>query len=384
MKKTGLFALVAIAIASLTSCGNKVEVNGEKVELTDGIYAKFETTMGDILVELNTEKAPMTAANFVMLAEGTKADVSEAYKGKPYFDGLTFHRVIPGFMIQGGDPDANGMGGPGYQFPNEVSPELKHAKGVISMANSGPNTNGSQFFITVEETPQLDGGYSVFGKVLYGQSVADSISKVEGNETNMPNTPVVMNKVTIIRVGSDFEKWDAEAAFTEGKTAFEAQMKIEQEAAMKAAEEGRLKAEALRAEFATKYPNAVTSESGLIYIIENVGKGAKPNAGDMVNVHYAGYFADGQLFDTSIKSLAEATEGMYNPQREPYEPMAMPYGPDAQMIPGFKEGINMLNVGGKAKLIIPPGLAYGDQGAGGMIPPHAWLIFDVELVSIAK
>jgi len=383
MKKTGLFALVAIAIASLTSCGSKVEVNGEKVELTDGVYAKFETTMGDILVELNTEKAPMTAANFVLLAEGKMEGVSEEFKDKPYFDGLTFHRVIPGFMIQGGDPLGNGMGGPGYQFPNEVSDELPHDKGVISMANSGPNTNGSQFFITVEPTPQLNGGYSVFGKVLAGQSVADSISKVEGNESNKPNTPVVMNKVSIIRVGSEFKNWDAQAAFNEGKEAFEAEMAIQQEAAMKAAEEARAQSEALRAELATTYPDAQTSESGLMYIIETVGKGPKPADGSQVNVHYAGYFADGLLFDTSIKSLAEAN-GQYNPQREPYDPMPMEYGPMAQMIPGFKEGVNMLNVGGKAKLIIPPSLAYGEQGAGGVIPPHAWLIFDVELVSIAK
>ncbi len=384
MKKTGLLAVVAMAVLTLTSCDSKVEVNGEKIELADGIYAKFESTLGDILIELNTEKAPMTAANFILLAEGKMPNVADSLKDKPYFDGLIFHRVIPGFMIQSGDPAATGMGGPGYAFPNEVSEELTHEKGVISMANSGPNTNGSQFFITVEATPQLNGGYSVFGKVLEGQSIADSISNVERDETDKPKTTVTINAVTIIRVGKEFKDWDALAAFDAGKAKFESDQKVAQEEAMKAAEEARLKSEAFAAEIATKYPNAKTSESGLIYIVETVGKGAKPKNGDMVNVHYAGYFADGRLFDTSIKSLAQATEGMYNPQREPYDPMAVPYGPDAQMIPGFKEGMMLLNIGGKAKIILPPSLAYGEQGAGGMIPPYAWLIFDIELVSIAK
>ncbi len=383
MKKVGLLAAFAIAIVSFTSCTKKVEINGEKVELEDGIYAKFQTSMGDILVELNTELAPMTAANFMLLADGSMPEITDSLQGKPYFDGLTFHRVIPDFMIQGGDPQGNGMGGPGYQFPNEVNPELSHDKGVISMANSGPHTNGSQFFITVAETKQLDGGYSVFGKVLEGQSVADSISMVEKNQGDAPAVPVVMEKVTIIKVGSDYNNWDALAAFNRGKEDFEAAQAEEIARRAEAEEQARVQAEALSIEMLEKYPDAQTSATGLMYVIETVGNGPKPANGDNVNIHYAGYFADGIMFDTSIKELAEAN-GMYNPQREPYSPMPVPYGPEAQLIPGFKEGVSLLNVGGKAKLIIPPHLAYGAQGAGEVIPPHAWLIFDIELVNIVK
>jgi len=383
MRKTGLFAILAIAALSFTSCSTKVEINGEKIELADGIYAKFQTTNGDILVELNTEKAPMTSANFILLAEGKMPNVADSLVGKPFYDGLTFHRVIPGFMIQGGDPAGNGSGGPGYQFPNEISEDLSHDKGVISMANSGPNTNGSQFFITVENTPQLNGGYSVFGKVIEGQSVADSISMVEVEPGDKPVEEVAMTAVTIIRVGSEYKKWDALAAFEAGKADFEVAQQEEMERRVEAEEQARIQSEAYRTELATKYPTAVTTESGLMYVLETVGNGKKPNNGDMVNVHYAGYFADGMMFDTSIKSLAEAND-QYNPQCEPYDPMPIPYGPEAQLIPGFREGVSLLNVGGKAKIIIPPGLAYGAQGAGGVIPPHAWLIFDIELVSIVE
>jgi peptidylprolyl isomerase len=385
MKKSSLLAIIAMLLVNVLAFGKgkKIEVNGEKVVVEEGIYAKLETTLGDILIELNTSMAPMTSASFVLLAEGTMPLVSEKYQGKPYFNGLTFHRVIPEFMIQGGDPDGNGQGGPGYQFPNEVSDSLTHNKGVISMANAGPGTNGSQFFITVAETHQLDGGYSVFGKVLAGQNVADSISKVERNKQDKPNTPVIMNTVSIIRIGKTFKKWDAYAVFEAGKSAAEA-AKLEEEARkVREEEEAKAKSEALRAELMLTYPTAKTSPTGLLYIIEKVGDGTKPTNGEMVNVHYAGYFADGRLFDSSIKAIAEANN-QYNPQREPYDPMAVPYGPEASLIPGFKEGVAMLNVGGKAKIIIPPSLAYGERGAGGIIPPHAWLIFDIELVSIVE
>lgn len=374
MRKTTKFLMAAIALIAMASCGTQtVMINGEKVELEDGIYAKFSTTKGDILVEMETEMAPMTAANFIMLAEGTHPEVTEEYKGKPYYDGLTFHRVIPDFMIQGGDPNGNGSGGPGYRFPNEVSDSLPHNKGVISMANSGPHTNGSQFFITVAETAQLNGGYSVFGEVLEGQAVADSISLVERDmQSNKPNEDVVMNTVEIIRVGKDFKEWDAAAAFTNGKADFEAEQQ-------KAKEEAEARAKEQESTMKAKYPNAETSSTGLMYVIEDVGSGAKPADGSMVNIDYVGYLADGTMFDTSIEEMAKQG-GIYNEQR-PYGPMPMEYGMQAQVIPGFKEGINMLNVGGKATIIIPPYLGYGERGAGNVIPPNSWLVFDVEIVS---
>lgn len=365
--------LTLISLALLSSCMTKsVVINGEKVELQDGIYAKIATTKGDILIQLEVEKAPMTSANFIALAEGNHPEVKEEYKEKPFYDGLTFHRVIPGFMIQGGDPLGNGSGEPGYRFPNEVSDSLPHNRGVISMANSGPNTNGCQFFITVKETPFLDGGYNVFGKVLEGQSVADTISVVPRDNRDKPNTDVVMQTVEIIRVGSAYKTWDAAAAFEKGKADFE-------EKERKFKEEAAARAEAQLAAIQAKYPGAQTSASGLMYYLEDVGSGEKPADGDMVNINYTGYLADGTMFDSSIEERAKEG-GVYNEQR-PYGPMPMEYGMQAQVIPGFKEGINMLNVGGKATLIIPPYLGYGDRGAGNVIPPDSWLIFEVELVS---
>ncbi len=385
MKRIKLFIAAAFILSSFiaTAGGKKIEVNGEKIVVEDGIYGKFETTLGDILIQFSIDKAPMTAANFILLAEGKMPGADEKYKDVPYYNGLTFHRVIPNFMIQGGDPEGNGQGGPGYEFPNETHEDLSHSKGVISMANAGPNTNGSQFFITVAETKQLDGSYSVFGHVIEGQDVADSISNVARNKSDKPEVPVVMNTVTIVRVGKEFKSWDAVAAFTAGKAAYEAEVAMLEEKRIKEQQEALEKSKQMVVEFKQKYPEAKTSPTGLMYVIESIGEGEKPANGTNVNVHYAGYFADGKLFDTSIKSLAQET-GTYNPQREPYSPMAIPYGPEAQLIPGFKEGLALLNVGGKAKLIIPPSLAYGEQGAGGIIPPHAWLIFDIELVDIAK
>ena len=242
------------------------------------------------------------------------------------------------------------------------------------MANSGPNTNGSQFFITVADYQQLDGGYSVFGEVVEGQWVADSISVVNTDQANKPNEPVTINTVEIIRVGAENESWDALAAFEAGKAEFDEKMRV-------AREEAAQRAQEQLAIIQENYPSAEQSASGLLYIIEEVGKGEKPENGTVINIHYAGYLADGTLFDTSIKTIAEANE-MYNPQREPYAPMPMEYGPQAQVIPGFAEGISMFNVGGKGTLIIPPNLGYGERG-GGPIPPNSWLIFDIEVVEIA-
>ena len=171
MIRTYLFA--AVAAITLSSCGgNKVTVNDETITLEDGIYAKLETSMGDILIDFHEDLVPMTAANFIALAEGNHPEVAEKYEGKLYYNGTLFHRVIKNFMIQGGDPDGTGSGGPGYAFPQEINEELRHDKaGVVSMANAGPGTNGSQFFITHNPTPHLDGGYNIFAQVLSGQEV---------------------------------------------------------------------------------------------------------------------------------------------------------------------------------------------------------------------
>ena len=179
--------ILLISILTLNSCN----MNNYS-DLSDGLYADLETSKGNIILELYYEQAPTTVSNFVALAEGNHPVVDDQHEGKRYYDGLKFHRVIENFMIQGGDPTGTGSGGPGYQFDDEFNEELKHnGPGILSMANAGPGTNGSQFFITHVETPWLDGKHSIFGKVNSGQDVVD---KVEQND--------IIKKVKIIRIGA--------------------------------------------------------------------------------------------------------------------------------------------------------------------------------------
>jgi peptidyl-prolyl cis-trans isomerase A (cyclophilin A) len=164
-------------------------------------HAHFETSLGNFTVELYDAKAPKTVANFVGLAEGTKEwkhpKTGQRTKA-PYYDGIIFHRIIQGFVLQGGDPLGQGFGGPGYQFEDEFHPELRHDRaGILSMANAGPNTNGSQFFITLAPTPHLDRRHSIFGAVVKGMDVIEKIGRVPTDKNDRPITPVVMNKVTI-------------------------------------------------------------------------------------------------------------------------------------------------------------------------------------------
>lgn len=173
--------------------------------LEPGLYAHFSTTLGDFTAKLYEKEAPQTVANFTGLAEGTKefTDPKTGAKTKrPYYDGLVFHRVIPEFMIQGGCPLGTGTGGPGYQFADEFHPSLRHAQpGMLSMANAGPGTNGSQFFVTVAPTSWLDRKHSIFGQVVEGYDVVEKISNTPRDRNDRPKTPVVMNRVRIERVG---------------------------------------------------------------------------------------------------------------------------------------------------------------------------------------
>lgn len=304
-----------------------------------GLYAKIQTSKGTILGKLEFEKTPMTVANFVGLAEG-KIDNSAKEKGTAYYDGLKFHRVIDNFMIQGGDPNGTGAGGPGYQFPDEFHPELNHKDaGVFSMANAGPGTNGSQFFITHVPTTWLDNKHSVFGKVVEGQEVVNAIEQDD-----------LMEKVEIIRVGADAEAFDAESVFSKALNG------IEDKAREAAAKEEAKMAEMLEGFEAT--------ESGLRYKISKNGEGASPSKGNNVSVHYKGSLLNGQVFDDSFSRN---------------QPISFKLGV-GQVIPGWDEGISLLKEGDEARLIIPPQLGYGSAGAGGVIPPNAWLIFDVSLV----
>lgn len=309
--------------------------------MKEGLYAKFITNKGDILVSLTYDKTPGTVGNFVGLAEG-KIENAAKPLNTPYYDGLVFHRVIADFMIQGGDPQGTGSGGPGYQFDDEFHPELKHdTPGVLSMANAGPGTNGSQFFITHVETPWLDNKHTVFGKVVEGQDIVDAIQQGDKIE-----------KLEIVRVGETAENWDAVVAFekfVESKKEREAAALKKQEELINKLTEGFEK-----------------TASGLYYNVTEEGSGNKPNKGDVVSVHYTGMLLDGTVFDSSH-------------QRN--KPIEFPVG-TGQVIKGWDEGLLLFTEGTKARLVIPSDLAYGSHGAGGVIPPNATLIFDVELVKI--
>ncbi len=309
--------------------------------MQDGLYAKFNTSKGSILIDLEYKKTPGTVGNFVGLAEGNLEN-QVIPQGKPYYNGLKFHRVIADFMIQGGDPQGTGAGGPGYQFDDEIHPDLKHdGPGVLSMANAGPGTNGSQFFITHVETPWLDGKHTVFGKVVEGQSIVDTIK--QGDE---------IESVEIQRVGGDAEQFNAVEAFRSFNGA-----KAEREAAAKK------EAEALLEELAAGFDK---TESGLRYKLIQNGDGVQAEKGKIVSVHYKGSLPDGTVFDSSYK------------RNQPID-FSLGMG---QVISGWDEGIALLKVGDKARFVIPPHLGYGQNGAGGVIPPNATLIFDVELVQV--
>jgi len=309
--------------------------------MQEGIYARFTTSKGQILVQLTHDKTPGTVGNFVALAEGNLENSAKP-QGTPYYDGLKFHRVIADFMIQGGCPLGTGTGDPGYKFDDEFVSELKHdGPGVLSMANAGPGTNGSQFFITHTATPWLDGKHTVFGKVVEGQEVVDAIAQGDVIET-----------LAIERVGDAAQNWNAVEAFR----VFENARAKREEEAKKAAQEALDK---LAAGFDQ-------TDSGLRYKIIQKGSGAQAEKGKSVSVHYEGSLDNGQVFDSSYRRK---------------DPITFTLG-IGQVIQGWDEGISLLKEGDKARFVIPSYLGYGERGAGGVIPPNATLVFDVELVKV--
>ena len=314
--------------------------------LGDGLFARISTVKGDIIVRLEYQKTPITVCNFVALAEGKMAG------GKPFYNGLTFHRVISDFMIQGGDPLGNGSGGPGYQFPDEIDSTLKHdGPGVLSMANAGPGTNGSQFFITHTATPWLDGNHTVFGRVVRGQEVVNAIrqgDRIQG--------------ITIIRNGTQAN------AFRADQAAFDTLIR---NAATTAAARARAQRDADLAEIGRKYPNATTTASGLRYLVQRRGSGAKPARGSTALVNLKGMLLSGTVFANS--DLSGGAE-------------QLPVGSN-RIMPGLDEAILDMTRGERRTVIIPPELAYGEQGirnqAGSVvIPPNSFVVFEIELVEI--
>ena len=360
-------------VAVLFSCNNNTTTSPdaaakttEHVEPGDGLFAEITTSKGIILLQLEFQKTPLTVANFVTLAEGTNTMVSEQYKGKHFYDGLKFHRVIPNFMIQGGDPLGTGAGNPGYKFADEIDPTLKHTgPGILSMANAGAGTNGSQFFITHKATPHLDGKHTVFGHVVEGQDVVNAIVQDD-----------VIKSIKIIRKGADAQKFDGVKVFKEyyEKAA----------SALKAKEEGmnKKKAEMVKY-FADKKKKATKTQSGLQYVFTNKAKKvAKPAEGTTVYIAYSGFLTDGMLFDSSDKVISQVYN-KFNEQKDAYggyKPFPFKIGTKDGMIPGFLEGLNLMVPGDKMIMYIPGHLGYGERGeprAG--IAPNADLIFEVEM-----
>ncbi|MCL2601331.1 MAG: peptidylprolyl isomerase [Treponema sp.] len=344
--KTHLSSLFAVCAGFLmVSCAPERTAarSPEDTALGDGLFARIATTRGDIVVRLEFERTPLTVVNFIALAEGTMSAAS----GTPFYNGLTFHRVIENFMIQGGCPLGNGTGGPGYRFPDEFDPELKHDKpGVLSMANSGPGTNGSQFFITHVETPWLDGKHTVFGNVVQGQNVVNAVRQGDKIE-----------KVSIIRNGT------AANAFKADPAAFDRLL-----ANFDAAAAARLQSrrDADLALIGESFPNATVSPSGLRWVVDKAGSGARPAPGSTAMVNIRGKFLDGRYFANS--DLSGGAE-------------ELPVG-SGRILPGLDEAILAMQTGEQRTVIIPPELAYGDRNVNDVIPPHSFLVFEIELLRI--
>lgn len=369
MKKNILLAL--LLITTLISC------NKEHNNLPDGLYAEIETNKGNILLALDYKKAPVTVANFVTLAEGENDFVvNDTLKGKHFYNGLKFHRVIKDFMIQTGDPLGTGSGDTGYKFKDEFS-DLKFDKGgLLAMANNGPGTNSSQFFITHVETPWLDGLHTIFGHVVnYNLEVVNKIDQGD-----------FIKSITIIRNGEAAKKFKAEKIFHDYfKIESEAQkQKIAAEIQAKKEFETKYKVvcDQKSEEFTTLKTKSTKTATGLRYTITHKNNGKKPAKGSTVYIHYAGFLENGILFDSSIEEVNK-TFGKFDPGRaaaNQYKPIPFQIGRKDGLIPGFIEGIEKLSIGDKAVLFIPSHLAYGEAGAGDVIPPNTNIIFEIELM----
>ena len=337
-----VFALLPV----LAFSKDKTETQNQKESvMKNGLYVVMHTNKGEIKLQLEFEKTPITCANFVGLAEG-KIENSAREAGVPFYNGVVFHRVIPNFMIQGGDPTGTGRGGPGYMFPDEINADLKHSDaGILSMANAGAGTNGSQFFITHSAQPHLDGKHTVFGSVISGIDVVNSIQQNDR-----------IDSIEILRVGKKAQEFIADQEHFETLLNNYGEMEKQRNA------EANKK---VMLEIRQKYPNLIEAKEGYYYIIEKAGeKGGKtPEKGKQVSAHYTGKFLDGNIFDSSQKR----------------GPFRFNVG-SGQVIEGWDLAFLSMKKGEKRTLVLPPELAYGSRGAGGIIPPNAWLVFEVELL----
>ena len=383
----GMTATYAQSAKQPASKGKKsVAAPAKEITATDGIFAELETSKGKIIVQLEYKQTPVTVANFVSLTEGTNSVVNEKFKGKPFFDGLKFHRVIADFMIQGGDPLGTGSGDPGYKFKDEFTDAKFTKGGILAMANSGPTTNGSQFFITHKETPWLNGKHTIFGYVTSGMEVVNAIAMDD-----------VIKKITIIRKGSEAKNFDAAKIFT----AYYAGKADDDKKQATIDAENKAKQVALEAETKKLYDEkyapvkkdkvnylsgirtgAIKTESGLEYKIIRKGTGVKPAAGSPIFIHYAGYLENGSLFDSSYAEVNQLY-GKFDAARDSqngYQPFPFTAGKKDGLIPGFIETLDAMGIGDKAVAFIPAKLGYGERGASNVIPPNSTIIFEIEML----
>ena len=374
-------------LISATACKQKYP------DLGEGLFAEFVTSKDTMVVKLFYNKAPLTVSSFIGLSEGTHPMLVDSLKGKPYYNGTVFHRVINNFMIQGGDPTATGSGSPGFKFGDEFDNSLAHDKaGILSMANSGPATNGSQFFITDAPTPHLNNKHTVFGEVVKGLDIVDAISNVDvAPGSNKPLEDIIILELNIIRQGMAAKQFDAAKTWVTELPLLEEKRLKKIEDAKLIAEEGKKIAEEKAAIISkemivileTFKSKATSLSSGLLIHVISKGEGPKPRNGVTVKLNYEGYFTDGKLFGTNLKSVDEKY-GSYDQRKDTqgaYSPISMPLDPEAQMIPGFKEGVFNMSLGDKTFLYLPSYIAYGEKGRG-PIKPNTDLIFIVEMVEV--
>jgi peptidylprolyl isomerase len=365
MKKLSLLLILIVTLVVTSACEDKYP------DLPEGVYAEFVTNKGTFVAKLFNDQTPLTTANFVALAEGSNEMVDSIYLGKPFYNGLIFHRVIKDFMIQGGDPNGDGSGNPGYRFPDEFVDSLKHdRKGLLSMANSGPETNGSQFFVTLKETPWLDGKHTVFGEVVLGQEVVDTIGSTPTTKPgDKPVDDVIMEQVNIIKKG-DFNV-----------LAFADEMKkIEAEREEKKQRLDRLAIDKA-VSFVTMKQEAETLESGLKISYQTKGEGPKPKEGENLLINYSGYFTNGQLFNTSYLEVAELYDAVDQNRKAQgrYTPILTNVN-DTRLIQGFREALQNMRIGDKITVFIPSHLGYGEAGNRPFIPPNSDLVFELEML----
>lgn len=396
-----LFIIALLVSMSASSCQDQYP------DLEDGLYAEINTTKGIMVAKLYYEKAPVTVANFVGLAEGTHPSLADSLKGKPFYDGIIFHRVMDQFMIQAGDPTATGTGSAGFKFYSEFDTSLSHDKaGILSMANSGGlNTNGSQFFITEIPFTKLDAFtadgslkncdgqrvscHPVFGELVKGLEVQDSISNLpvskERGKVNRPLEDVVINKVTIIRKGKSAKAFDATKVFTELEPLLPQRlidMKTKQEALAK--EKSKAAAQDFIKANTGLEGEIFESPTGIVMILNKAKNGAKPNTTDKVLVNCSAYFMNDNLLYTTYVDVAKK-RNQYDEQQDKagaYKPFPMIYNESAGLVAGFREAMLRMNVGDKARVYVPSYLGYGAGGRPPKVPGNTDLYFDIEISGI--